>query len=202
MEYTEQYEGIYFNPLPPYGGRPQVFGSCQISCSISIHSLRMEGDQGIVRRPDFFLLFQSTPSVWRETYSSDRQTEQSIISIHSLRMEGDLPAHVVRFRIPYFNPLPPYGGRPHRFFHRIFPQAAFQSTPSVWRETFQMVGVLRNGKFQSTPSVWRETYNDSEEPLSGAFQSTPSVWRETCHRCFKFCNLCNFNPLPPYGGRL
>ena len=57
---------LYFNPLPPHGGRPVC---CIITVSqsrISIHSLRMEGDvnlalNGIITR----------------------------ISIHSLRMEGD-----------------------------------------------------------------------------------------------------------------
>ena len=179
MEYTEQYEGIYFNPLPPYGGRPQVFGSCQISCSISIHSLRMEGDQGIVRRPDFFLLFQSTPSVWRETYSSDRQTEQSIISIHSLRMEGDLPAHVVRFRIPYFNPLPPYGGR-RQCRRRNDGHNRFQSTPSVWRETSPIFSPNFSPSGISIHSLRMEGDYDSACPFPGRR---------------------HFNPLPPYGGR-
>ena len=56
----------YFNPLPPHGGRPAVtFGTVNVK-SISIHSLRMEGDQ-------------CTPPP---------RTRQGI-SIHSLRMEGD-----------------------------------------------------------------------------------------------------------------
>ena len=60
---------------------------------ISIHSLRMEGDDaggiGIVLYPSF----QSTPSAWRETnfHAPNRLIEN--ISIHSLRMEGDLPTN-------------------------------------------------------------------------------------------------------------
>ena len=36
--------GRNFNPLPPYGGRPQSTESIAEPESISIHSLRMEGD--------------------------------------------------------------------------------------------------------------------------------------------------------------
>ena len=34
------------------------------------------------------------------------------------------------------------------------------------------------------------------------FQSTPSVWRETPASIVKVYSGGNFNPLPPYGGRL
>ena len=57
---------------------------------ISIHSLRMEGDATAAetkREPE---KFQSTPSAWRETA---------------------YVTHIV-FLPQYFNPLPPYGGRP------------------------------------------------------------------------------------------
>ena len=58
---------LYFNPLPPHGGRRQVLAAVCLFQDISIHSLRMEGD--IVMRVGF-------------GYSA-------FISIHSLRMEGD-----------------------------------------------------------------------------------------------------------------
>ena len=35
---------LYFNPLPPHGGRPGFFTPVCYPRSISIHSLRMEGD--------------------------------------------------------------------------------------------------------------------------------------------------------------
>ena len=56
---------------------------------ISIHSLRVEGDQpeGTLRRRHF--LFQSTPSVWRETTLGISTAKKDHISIHSLRVEGD-----------------------------------------------------------------------------------------------------------------
>ena len=35
-----------------------------------------------------------------------------------------------------------------------------------------------------------------------SFQSTPSAWRETLNgRGFRITLICNFNPLPPHGGR-
>ena len=125
--------GCDFNPLPPHGGRrppaplwgatekfqstpsvwrETVYGiSGNVDLNISIHSLRMEGDditflhfdvqsisihslrmEGDVAESVHFdrrKTFQSTPSVWRET---DRQA-------------------AAFFPIRYFNPLPPYGGR-------------------------------------------------------------------------------------------
>ena len=36
-------------------------------CCISIHSLRVEGDPAQTRSAGVYALFQSTPSVWRET---------------------------------------------------------------------------------------------------------------------------------------
>ena len=147
----------HFNPLPPYGGRP----SCRLLDNpqdiISIHSLRMEGDALLLGGFLENFTFQSTPSVWRET--SRRRTfpdSQQRISIHSLRMEGDFVLFEVHHITCYFNPLPPYGGR--RLIRYPFSRIhAFQSTPSVWRETRSRLSAISQPIFQSTPSVWRET---------------------------------------------
>ena len=147
----------YFNPLPPYGGR------------LFISSRRYFGSS-----------FQSTPSVWRETIYSLEWFDMLDISIHSLRMEGDENCHGMRFWILYFNPLPPYGGRR---LSRIAlqPKYAFQSTPSVWRETTQRYfETLEGANFNPLP------------PYGGR----PLLFLPV------FCAICNFNPLPPYGGRL
>ena len=61
------------------------------------------------------LPFQSTPSVWRETYDQAFLSSTVAISIHSLRVEGDALVRCKRTRMC----LP------------------FQSTPSVWRETLK-----------------------------------------------------------------
>ena len=146
---------------------------------ISIHSLRMEGDEivsgdTIAARP-----FQSTPSAWRETVppwmlsrksrfqstpSAWRETCQICtnkhflsISIHSLRMEGDKAGADSAGNIRNFNPLPPHGGRPRETVVPPFP-----STISI--HSLRMEGDRRRSgysrhirKFQSTPSAWRET---------------------------------------------
>ena len=101
----------HFNPLPPHGGRPgnvSQYHRCRgisihslrmegdqivlyyfVHPYISIHSLRMEGDQVLRSCPRLAPVFQSTPSAWRET-----------------KRLNDL-----RQCINYFNPLPPHGGR-------------------------------------------------------------------------------------------
>ena len=66
----------YFNPLPPHGGRPIRTKTFDAYQCISIHSLRMEGD--VLGR----IFFQCC-----------------VISIHSLRMEGDCPKVTVKNRI-------------------------------------------------------------------------------------------------------
>ena len=57
----------HFNPLPPHGGRLVKPVKCEIIFTISIHSLRMEGDR------------VDPQNRWHP-----------VISIHSLRMEGDV----------------------------------------------------------------------------------------------------------------
>ena len=78
-----------FNPLPPHGGRlVQVTINFQF-LNISIHSLRMEGDEKPYFPEQKPGVFQSTPSAWRETIVLYIKLLPEIISIHSLRMEGD-----------------------------------------------------------------------------------------------------------------
>ena len=56
---------------------------------ISIHSLRMEGDRPFLPDLHILIIFQSTPSAWRETSEHRCSSAVAPISIHSLRMEGD-----------------------------------------------------------------------------------------------------------------
>ena len=56
---------------------------------ISIHSLRVEGDNLGKKTHDEIVEFQSTPSAWRETCDSQFPAPFCHISIHSLRVEGD-----------------------------------------------------------------------------------------------------------------
>ena len=103
---------FHFNPLPPHGGRQLIVFVLLSGIVISIHSLRMEGDPVLGKfalsdrhfnplpphggrhiTPLLYLsalIFQSTPSAWRETCGVIRWGYRKNISIHSLRMEGDL----------------------------------------------------------------------------------------------------------------
>ena len=124
----------HFNPLPPCGGRRPVFDCFTVVTRISIHSLRVEGDKG-------FGFFDATSDisihslrVEGDDANSNTLIVCSNISIHSLRVEGDQ----TRAKATAVN-------------------YAFQSTPSVWRETCPAAARRRGREFQSTPSVWRET---------------------------------------------
>ena len=167
---------------------------------ISIHSLRMEGDN------DFGY-----------NLISDN------ISIHSLRMEGDDTHSGKNRQKTYFNPLPPHGGRRISSYHSGILRA-FQSTPSAWRETSLFSKHFTNVHI-SIHSLRMEGDTIPENDLASVvisihslrmegdpiadntfnvletFQSTPSAWRET--RLIS-CNsgvVSHFNPLPPHGGR-
>ena len=80
----------HFNPLPPHGGRRLHKRTVRGILSISIHSLRMEGDFLSSDTLLHHLRFQSTPSAWRETHFPK----------------------IIHANITDFNPLPPHGGRP------------------------------------------------------------------------------------------
>ena len=170
---------FYFNPLPPRGGRQLLFP--RLICDS---------------------VFQSTPSVWRETTPPSSGSSYSLISIHSLRVEGDMPAGMMAGSASYFNPLPPCGGRlrishlPQRqgHFNPLPPcggrprgsekerrqRAPFQSTPSVWRETLDsrpdrvLITIsIHSLRVEGDPTTSKRLHHDA------LFQSTPSVWRET-----------------------
>ena len=78
--------------------------------------------------------FQSTPSVWRETQMVFDAVIDVGISIHSLRMEGDRSDFTGsdRFQISIHS-LRMEGDQVIGNNDQTF--SAFQSTPSVWRET-------------------------------------------------------------------
>ena len=114
-----------------------------LSIAISIHALRGEGDGDHRASPISILLFQSTPSVGRATIMSiitfsvckfqstpsvgratfkraERNANRFGISIHALRGEGDYPQKLSACPREYFNPRPPWGGRPFdRLAHNL-----------------------------------------------------------------------------------
>ena len=104
----------HFNPLPPCGGRLLPLCVSGFCIFISIHSLRVEGDAAGVKRTRNILIFQSTPSVWRETVIWEMQRKRR-------KYFNPLPPcggrHVIApnsHLVQYFNPLPPCGGRPRQ----------------------------------------------------------------------------------------
>ena len=191
-----------FNPLPPHGGRPKA-------------------DKAKLNQ----LVFQSTPSAWRETHHCGCCTAALCISIHSLRMEGDQQDNDHRRHRTDFNPLPPHGGRPDQQLYLYLRFRYFNPLPPHGGRLLAHSCIPRHQTFQSTPSAWRETFYDSgvilmekisihslrmegDAPLLSlvrsqtVFQSTPSAWRETCDSQKSRILSQDFNPLPPHGGRL
>ena len=146
----------HFNPLPPHGGRPfhlmptvtaKKFQSTPSAwretvemvayysvMAISIHSLRMEGDQPNRCRTHRGGYFNPLPPHGGRLEIIRELADGADISIHSLRMEGD------------------------RLFMVLYSlRDIFQSTPSAWRETQPSTKHSLKKSFQSTPSAWRET---------------------------------------------
>ena len=80
---------------------------------ISIHALRVEGDNAKIRLCDSRSKFLSTPSGWRATIITLAYgAEKILISIHALRVEGDNNRRFLQWQKLNFYPRPPGGGRP------------------------------------------------------------------------------------------
>ena len=151
----------------------------QLRRSISIHSLRMEGDLTIM----YFV-------------------SKMEISIHSLRMEGDLIITGRASTIPIFQSTPSAWRETNTIVITRQEDILFQSTPSAWRETLKLISFQHSGyHFNPLPPHGGRRKRRWRELLVVIFQSTPSAWRETlCFSTF-FAGFYNFNPLPPHGGR-
>ena len=102
--------------------------------TISIHTLRMEGDlaAGITTREDIISIH--TLRMEGDIVVIPLCPAIGFISIHTLRMEGD---HIVYIKNPS--------------------ESIFQSTPSAWRVTLATQVAPGTAQFQSTPSAWRVT---------------------------------------------
>ena len=160
--------------------RETVYGiSGNVDLNISIHSLRMEGD-------DITFLHFDVQS----------------ISIHSLRMEGDVAESVHFDRRKTFQSTPSVWRETiaSNINHTL--ELSFQSTPSAWRETSRRQCLYPCcGEFQSTPSAWRET-----RCAGGVFgKSTISIHSLRMEGDYdntrRTGDTHHFNPLPPHGGR-
>ena len=86
--------------------------SACLAAKISIHALRVEGDE-----------------------LAEAVNIELAISIHALRVEGDgAVLYFVRPASQYFYPRPPGGGR-HEYLPIFVKGLEFLSTPSGWRAT-------------------------------------------------------------------
>ena len=103
---------LHFNPRPPWGGRPPYFLRCPLGIYISIHALRGEGD----RKDTDYKAARMGISIHALRGEGDchlcRFLGIAAISIHALRGEGDAECLLIMFNCVYFNPRPPWGGRP------------------------------------------------------------------------------------------
>ena len=125
---------VYFNPLPPHGGRLEHLLRRNRQSLISIHSLRMEGDPLVSAEFTRMQNFNPLPPHGGRLSLRTR--------LYKLPYFNPLPPHGGRLKaIPQiilelwnFNPLPPHGGR-HWYSYAMSEAEAFQSTPSAWRET-------------------------------------------------------------------
>ena len=124
---------FYFNPRPPWGGRLRIaYGKNMTELFQSTPSVGRATRHLIT--PQKLSTFQSTPSVGRATRVAKADRFKRGISIHALRGEGDLKQFLTMRPMMYFNPRPPWGGRPPTPPPKSASQR-FQSTPSVGRAT-------------------------------------------------------------------
>ena len=101
---------MYFNPLPPCGGRRRNAKAAIAKAAISIHSLRVEGDRLTVLEYVGKKISIHSLRVEGDLCGTIDIARRSI-SIHSLRVEGDRGKRQRAPRGTDFNPLPPCGGR-------------------------------------------------------------------------------------------
>ena len=126
--------------------------------------------------------FQSTPSTRRETKRNFTFEIRAEISIHSLHTEGDSLCLPQIWQTGHFNPLPPHGGRRRRNSRPTSTMCISIHSLRMEGDGISIDGATGSAAFQSTPSAWRETKNIPTRAPSKTFQSTPSAWRETMRR--------------------
>ena len=191
-----------FYPRPPRGGRPCRTTTALVTCGISIHALREEGDAVQAKNSG--------------TYT---------ISIHALREEGDyasrsLSLSVILFlstpsarratrchlqsgyRRHHFYPRPPRGGR---LLQAVLVHNVKDISIHALREEGDDATIKvspRSRQFLSTPSARRATCAGRRRSRWGQkFLSTPSARRATLPAGTGRNVSDDFYPRPPRGGR-
>ena len=146
----------HFNPLRPCGRRRGHFVPAPPLSVISIHSTRVGEDSNSHFEQLRTLQFQSTPPVWAKTGVAVCKRYKQLISIHSTRVGGDRLRGNTPAGIGISIHSARVGGDLHDC-HSGINSNAFQSTPPVWAETFEVNAPPTKSLFQSTPPVWAET---------------------------------------------
>ena len=190
-----------FYPRPPGGGRLVDANNAQLEFTISIHALRVEGDNAVRVYTVSVTKFLSTPSGWRATIErrilfdrkqnfyprppgggrlghEGRVGRRRTISIHALRVEGDAKAAARRRTVAISIHALRVEGDDHR---------------------------LRGGKasndFYPRPPGGGRPPRRMLIPLTAGFLSTPSGWRATAVEITPRWRALYFYPRPPGGGR-
>ena len=213
----------YFNPLPPHGGRRAAHQEKHEEYTISIHSLRTEGDSAVLRTVLIKANFNPLPPHGGRQVRREENPITRLISIHSLRTEGDAERSAEKLKEAIsIHSLRTEGDFPQ--FEQSLSRPAFQSTPSARRETkvdiFEIVGAVI-----SIHSLRTEGDEKRRRIMQNKFlfQSTPSARRETSQIFYVSTHIAisihslrtegdrlpsarrlpdnYFNPLPPHGGR-
>ena len=128
---------VYFNPRPPWGGRPVAVGSAQRVDLISIHALRGEGDVKVDAEFCDLRYFNPRPP-WGGRQNSGLSQQAGF----------------------YFNPRPPWGGRRVLLGTQGNGSFDFNPRPPWGGRPIPLRSRCRRQRFQSTPSVGRATIND------------------------------------------
>ena len=193
----------HFNPRPPWGGRPICNDSNRIGICISIHALRGEGDFSA----SLAQIFECVISIHALRGEGDACFSQItlciVISIHALRGEGDRGASNEGVAARDFNPRPPWGGRRSTLLTSSCCIIYFNPRPPWGGRRFKLI-ILDFVVDISIHALRGEGdfYRSGRGKRSTVFQSTPSVGRATLFGDSVIFADCNFNPRPPWGGRL
>ena len=168
----------HFYPRPPRGGRPQLALRCAIG-AVFLSTSSARRTTCSIRPP--YTAFSISIHVLREEDDGEFNWDNLIaivISIHVLREEDDLSAVAVVAHVH-----------------------AFLSTSSARRTTCSLLEKSQADIFLSTSSARRTTY--LANPVVNFIDISIHVLREEDDGATerKLCNVVNFYPRPPRGGR-
>ena len=161
-------------------GDDQADRRCARGGGISIHALRVEGD-----RCDLVLQLDVHISIHALRVEGDLNSHKAFpavvrISIHALRVEGDAGGYSAGCDARHFYPRPPGGGR-RMPLTCTAAGARFLSTPSGWRATRSEIlpRIFYRHISIHALRVEGDTKQIADVLAAAEFLSTPSGWRAT-----------------------